>query len=829
MKIVQKKLIFIIFNIIILINPLEIYPLKKTNQNIKKAESLIKEKKYNDASKILSEELVNDPENEYKIMKLLNLISKEREKVISMIYEIKDSLQKQDFEKADKLLSILPNIGDFDSKINNLVSILLKEKEPLKKIIMFNNLVVNNAEKLILQNDIKDAMTIYKKALDLYRNESVEVNDPNLSNLIKKFNTLENQLSEIDLNINEELSSDNVTYDDIIKNYEKSKAKLTKWKKSESDFTDLLNLLEKLNTSTKKEIKYEAYRSITQKYINLLRKSVQIYGNYCIDRLFFLIDREITRYDNKSDSQEIINKSFSLIHNLESEAFYNISLDYDNSNYIKKSNDVIISYLSYITKKNILFLKYRQTVAMNDFNITNKYYEDYLAKKNNKEYFLAKDLLLKSNDTLPQVYKSSNSIQAKLNLYKTLKDENFSAFQNKNIDLVNKTDALSLKIKNGLNEINDILNYINGLLSDADKAYNDSVNLYNQKSYSKANESFLKTKDKYIDIRVQMKSDYVENQIIKIDDYLDKIEEVSFKQDINNAEQYLETAKLNFYQEKYDDAKNNIEEADKIYKRYNQNEDLINYYRERILSAIKIQSGSKLSIDDSAYNQIVELFKNARLNFDKGDYDKAYEYITQILLEKPYYEEARLFEIKILQKKDIKSFNEIYTNYYKKAVDIFNAKKYDDALLEFKQLLQFNKNINEIESYIYKCKVALNLTKPTVTAEDKNRATNLIKQAQNDYAAGDYQKAYDNINEALKLWEDVPDARSIKLACMQKLKIERPKLTIDNEVKFREANRAYSENDFETAFKLTNEILKTQDNEEVRRLNRKAELKIKNR
>ena len=60
---------------------------------------------------------------------------------------------------------------------------------------------------------------------------------------------------------------------------------------------------------------------------------------------------------------------------------------------------------------------------------------------------------------------------------------------------------------------------------------------------------------------------------------------------------------------------------------------------------------------------------------------------------------------------------------------------------------------------------------------------------------------------------------------MQKLKIERPRLSNANELKFKEASLAYGEGNYDKAYKLTLEILKSQDFEEVKRLNKKALLR----
>jgi uncharacterized protein HemY len=71
----------------------------------------------------------------------------------------------------------------------------------------------------------------------------------------------------------------------------------------------------------------------------------------------------------------------------------------------------------------------------------------------------------------------------------------------------------------------------------------------------------------------------------------------------------------------------------------------------------------------------------------------------------------------------------------------------------------------------------------------------------------------------------VPEARGMKEAAMKKLNIELPKLTRENEIKYMEAENAYRDSDYETAYRITADILKTQDLEEVRNLYRKADLK----
>ena len=60
---------------------------------------------------------------------------------------------------------------------------------------------------------------------------------------------------------------------------------------------------------------------------------------------------------------------------------------------------------------------------------------------------------------------------------------------------------------------------------------------------------------------------------------------------------------------------------------------------------------------------------------------------------------------------------------------------------------------------------------------------------------------------------------------MQKLHAKLPDLSRENELKFRQAEKAYAENDFETAYKLTSEIMKDQNIDKVYQLNKKANIK----
>ena len=81
---------------------------------------------------------------------------------------------------------------------------------------------------------------------------------------------------------------------------------------------------------------------------------------------------------------------------------------------------------------------------------------------------------------------------------------------------------------------------------------------------------------------------------------------------MQTAEKYLDLAKSNFYLENYELAKENLDQVDIIYTKYNLSKEITNDYRTRIVAALRSQSEAKLSIDDPAYDEILELFENAK-------------------------------------------------------------------------------------------------------------------------------------------------------------------------------------------------------------------------
>jgi len=546
-----------------------------------------------------------------------------------------------------------------------------------------------------------------------------------------------------------------------------------------------------------------------------------------------LLDKDIEslKSGNKEALTEIINVK-KLMTDLEKTLFYNNTINLMNNNLIPRSKKNIIAYLDFITKRNALDLKIEEAKIISDFNDFNNKYAEYTKYYEDKSLYDADRSLKESLNIVNSIKPKVDNLNDIIAPYKEIKADEFVQFNQKitsfDAEIKNDTD----KINKAADDLNSKITYVNVLIDEANKLFNASVANFNNKRYEISKENFTDTKSKYIETTSHLKSDYVNKQMDKIDDYLNNLDQFIFRQDIKKAEEHLEKAIQNLYTEKFEDAKKEMDETEIIYEKYKDNEkiykensEIIKYYRERILTAIKMKTSSKLTIDDQSYEELTELMKNANKFYEQSQYDKAKNTITQVLLEKPYYEDARIFEVKLLLKTDPKNFEEIYNNYFNDAKNKYDRGIYEQALISFEQLLKFDKNINIIRNFIVECKKKLGLIKPEITAEDRAYAQKLVVDANASYANKNYQDAYNKANLALNVWPNVAKARDIREAARQRINPERPKLTRENEIKYRQAEKAYADGKFDLAFNLTADILKTQDFDYVKQLNKQADIR----
>jgi hypothetical protein len=794
------------------------------NKNIQKAEQLIKERKFNEAMKILVDELVTtNRENQIIILQLMEVIDKEKEKELSKFDSARDNIVNKNIDKTEDILKKINRKEDLSGDIYKVT----ESTDPITKLRFFNDRIYSSAENFLINYDVKNALISVKTAFDIYRNDKIAFDD-------KFFITGVRELKDSEiLLLNSDIDSDyNVKIEDpsipalaaekgvIIKKFEE-------WQKLEANFVAADNNFKKVNDSKiKTSIIYNVYSMISEKYLAVIRCSFQKYARKLIP---YYYQAEQKFIDSLKSSDNAGTRDFDVIlrelGQFEKYLFYNVSINLSSESEISRSKNNIISYLEFTAKKSVFTLKKEEALFSNILLKAENSYNDYLKEKANKRMTEAENLLNQTfnifNNVSVQKEKFNNVYSNYSNFYQT----DFISISNNYKSMEEREKLLTKNITASREEMKNVMQIIRDLMANADRLYQQSVNNMNARDYDLARANFKDSKNGYLKLSIEMDSKYINDQITKIDKYLDDIDKVVYQNEINNANKLFTLSKVKFYEEKYIEAKNNMEEASKVYAKYNLKDDEIALFNDRILTAIRIQSGSILSLDDQAYKVIMELFKEANNYYNQQNYDKALENINLILLEKPYYREARNFEIKILLKKDINAVQSIYEKYFEDAKIKFNNKMYNEALLEFRNLLQFERDTRVINDYIYKCKLNLNLIKPVLTDNDKRIAINLVNEAKTYYSQDNFQMAYNQVNKALTLWEDAPEARGLKDAVMKKLHIAMPKLTRENELKYIEAENAYKDSNYEMAYQLTNEILRTQDLEEVMNLNRKADLK----
>lgn len=816
-----------------IIGTLKLKAIRSKNNNILTAVELIQEKKFASALKILSEELAKDKKNEELIMKIIDFVEIEKKSVIEKIYLVSKAIEKGNFEDAEKLIKELEDIGEFDPSIDRLIKSVEKEKDPLEKINKFNNLVSVEAENHLLNYEIDKAIEKYKIALDIFRVKNIDtISDSNFKNLITRFNKIEEALLTNNFTNLVETITD-TSLNKILEAQKNLKNSLSKWQNIESELKNLKSALNNIKSETKNTFEYEAYNSITEKYLYAIQFAYQNnYQNF----LNSVVEKLDTNSEAiKNGEEKLIKENDALLTVLienEKNAFYNLSVNLQNKKLFLRSKRNIEKIVDYLTKKRLTFLKFEEAKLLLYVNKSEADYKSYLTFLDQKSLNQANKAVEESYKNITTAEKLIKNLSSIITPVNDINLQEFNEYKKRILIYDDKIKKEEARLASLIDETKSKIQYVEALMENANKVFNFAINEYRLKRYDSAKNNFLSAKDSYLDILTSSITQIASDRLNAIDRYLEEIDQILFREEIRKAEALLEKAIQFIYTEKFEEAKNVIDEAALLYEKYKENQAIykenlaiINYYRERVLTAIKLKTSSKLSIDDQSYEEITELMNTAKKYYDSGDYEKARNTISQVLLEKPYYEEAKLFEVKILLKLDPKNFEQIYREYFNEAKAKFDRKLYDQALLAFEQLLKFEKDTKVINGYILECKKQLGLIKPEIKEEDRIYARKLVDEATSSYASGDYLTAYNKANLALTVWSDVPKARNIREAARERLGYEKPKLTRDNEIKYKLAEKAYAEGNYTQAYNLTSEILKTQDFDFVKQLNRQADLK----
>ncbi|HOF00929.1 MAG TPA: hypothetical protein PK385_08720 [Spirochaetota bacterium] len=827
-----KKILFLTIFFLIS-SKICIYPFWNKNPNIDKAVELIKEKKYNEAKQILLNELLKDPKNKEKITKLIRQIEDiEKEKSRNLNYGF-SSLKEENIENAMIFFEKIDKNSDYDKKLDEIVK--------LSKLI--NNTFIQNiyymdyiyeAEKNLTEFNLKEAYDNIKAALDLFRlTEKDIVNNADFLNFINKFHAAEENLFKLRLDYN--FLRKPLSYD---KNFFYKQSELINstykgWFQIELEFIQLKEDLLLFDQNVKEYIEYKAYFSICEKYIFYIRTAIQKYSRIFIEDALNYIEeltkKRLNAGENLDDRKKTIREiKTNIVEAFEKLAFYKRLINLNDDLFYTRSAKNVIDYFAYLTRKKRVFMSVNFIGFDAAYERAGKSFTEF------EKYWNLGDL-----DTAEKSLISARGETNNLFLFKKESDKDFLnyTFLENNADFKDiysekseidaKISELGKKIGAAEESLNNEKFAIMKFAKTAEESFEEAKKLYYQKEYDLSLKKFNESKDNYLEVQIKNKSKRIADNIANINEFLDELDTIIYEKDIKEANLRLDAAKSEFYRGNYDEAKKNIDIADSLYRKLNQTNEFIDYYRERIVAAIKINSGTKLKIDDPVYDYVVELFKSAVNYYENKQYKLARDFINLVLIEKPYYEEARRIETKILKETDIDSFNEAYKIYKGRAMEKYKNEKYGEAINEFQLLKEFGVDIAEINGYIKICREKLNFTPTVLSENDKREAIRYVAIAEDLYGRELFEESNVQIDNALRLWSDVPKGSEIKYRILIKLKKPLPKLNQNNEVQFKKAENAYRDGDFETAFSITSEILKSQDLEKVKKLNVLADIKRK--
>lgn len=825
----MKKCI-ILFILLLLFNPYPyIFTLKK-NSNIDKAKQLIKEKRYKEAKALLAIELINNPKEEDVIIKLIDQIENFERKNYKNIKNAVKSIEEGSILTAKDFFDKIDDSEDYGERLNNTIEISKKINET---IITNNNFInfISKAEKNLLEFDLTNALKNYINALDIYRIKKEELSDKKFEDLVKRIHNIEKKIGNSGIDIMYVNYSSEMDFNFLNNQFKKMKEKINEWFKIEEELLFIEKDLKNVDDETKEYIEFHAYSSITEKFIFLIRRSIQKYA--------FDLYNNILKYSNElskkgMDELELIYNEFlniynGLLLNIDYYMFYKIIIAVEVDFYISRSKNNIVRYLDFITYKNNYLTTIYYIYVRSSYLKVDKNLKDYKKSLQDSDIDLAEKLLNKAKedfneiitrkreyDNVIQLFSASDYTQLKeysksIERYKAISDD---------IQNINKDIQLAF------NTISNIKFTTNRYRNQADKFFDDAIKFFNNREYDKAMTNFKESKDLYITILTKNKTKEIYDRLDRIDKYLKEIDDILYYRDIQLADDYYTKAKTSFYKEEYENAKNLIEKAYELYKKYNEESPMITELKERINSAIKLKFDTVLSIDDPVYPYIMELYTKALNSYNNKQYDTAKDLVTQILLEKPYYEDAKRLEAMIFKaKNDRIGFIEIYKKYKEQALDKYRSGLYTESLRELKQLLIFEEDIKEIQNYINECLKKLRFVKTEeISIEEKNSAISMVKNAEKFYAEKKFDRALIEINNALKLWDEVPGGKDLRYRILLIVKgtREEQKLSRENEIRYKKAEEAYKNRDYDTTIALTDFILKSQDSLDVRKLNELA-------
>lgn len=809
----NKKII--ILTLLLVFAFFRVQPSEITLDRVKQAKLLIENGDYRSAMEILSSELKNNHENREEILHLVRLIEEKKIFIINSANKIMNLYSKNEFAEADKLRKSVKLDGNFDDETNLIIERIKSLQVVISKRVGFVD-YINAAEKNITEYRLKDAVGNIDAAIKIYE----MTDDNNLKSIFDaKFDDykMENLFLYPDIAINS--TSDIETEFNKLGDYRRRFLKL------ESDMMEVFRVFDELlvkEDNPTKRLVYSAYRTAADKSAETAIRVGQLVYRMFSNSLFDYCDKIII--DNKPDLESDLEFAYSFIkkNSFERFAFYKNKINFNDMRYLKRSQNNIYDYLVYAAKKDKLYYK------INELGLNKKIDEAASILIAHKENLDNGDLIAAGN-TLKKLTALNQSIQNEKYQFEKSIDNSFFDSPYLKSDktvydsVVNSVTKLNTQITDESAGLENTKIRISNLLVDAQKKDKEAVLSQKSGDYDRAKELYEAAKTGYYEVTALTRSKEIDLRVEEIVREMKNIESEIFRRDIESADKLVLQARTFLYNEDYKSASERIRKAQELYRKNNQANEYASKLEQRIETAIKMRREVTLNYDDGAYKNIVEWYDNAIKSLNNKDYVRAELFKDKILSEKPFYEKARQLEIKILLAKgDMAFFKSRFNEYFNESLKFFNEGNYTAALNGFKQLLEYNYDTKRINEYIYSCNVKLGFISKPVTVDERGNAVALVERAKRYYESGDFENALKLSEQAINLWEDVPNVSSIRIGSMRRLHKPLPGMSADNERKYALAARAYSEENYKEVIRLTDEILKTEKSEKVVQLNSNA-------
>nr|HPO50149.1 hypothetical protein [Spirochaetota bacterium] len=600
--------IFIIFIIISLFFNPESAFCKKKNQNIAKAESLIKQRKFKEARDILAREYSTDPENEDLIIKLINKIEDEEGKVGETTEAVTRSLLNNDTKRAAELLKDLNKLkGEYSEKVKEIIKTTEIVNEQVTKLNDFYG-YLEEAEKNLVKREIIGVAENYNKAITIFK--VTEKNSGRFNTYFldycNDFNLLEDKVLNSGIELKFLKEKERFSFENIVDEYIKMVTRINEWIKIEDELIFLKKRMEKTDLISKKTIEFQSYELINFSYVDLIRNRITVYSLTLMENIFKLLERYIVEMEKGNfQNQSIVENLFDLINNkkVEKYANYNLNFNFTRDLYLKRSYLNINEFLEYITGKNNLFARSKIAKLKSIYENANKYYDTFKTNVTDRELQSAEKNIKLSAGFIDSLFQGREEIAGIIFDYNEILDtkyykETYDKYRMLNENIV----SLNLNIKTGTKELEDTMYSIKILLNEANENFNVGLNNYKRERFEEAKDNFTRANDRYFEILSKVKEKDVERKIEATKKYIEDIEQRFYKKDMEIADKQLDNARKNFYNENYEEAKKNLDYAESLFVKYNEENETLSYYRERIASAIRIKSGTKVKTDDPAYD-----------------------------------------------------------------------------------------------------------------------------------------------------------------------------------------------------------------------------------